>query len=124
MKTNPETYFKASGEIIGSAIKSGNLDAVEYTEYLLDLISKQDSTIFLNATKKRALTEAKKASKRAKNGETLSALDGVPIAYKDLIDMVGEPTTAASNLLQASPNATRDAYVVKKATRIWLTLEN
>ena len=86
-------------------------------EYLLDLISKQDSTIFLNATKKRALTEAKKASKRAKNGETLSALDGVPIAYKDLIDMVGEPTTAASNLLQASPNATRDAYVVKKATQ-------
>ena len=46
MKKNPEKYFKASGEIIGSAIKSGNLDAVEYTEYLLDLISKQDSTIF------------------------------------------------------------------------------
>ena len=117
MKKNPEKYFKASGEIIGSAIKSGNLDAVEYTEYLLDLISKQDSTIFLNVTKERALTEAKNAGKRAKNGETLSALDGVPIAYKDLIDMVGEPTTAASNLLQASPKATKDAYVVQKATQ-------
>ena len=117
MKKNPEKYFKASGKIIGSAIASGNLDAVEYTEYLLDLISKQTSTIFLNVTKERALTEAKNAGKRAKNGETLSALDGVPIAYKDLIDMVGEPTTAASNLLQASPKATKDAYVVQKATQ-------
>ena len=117
MKKNPEKYFKASGEVIGSAIKSGKLDAVEYTEFLFDLINRQNSTIFLNLTKERALKEAKSAVKRAKNGESLSALDGVPIAYKDLVDMVGEPTTAASDLLRTSPNATKDADVVQKATQ-------
>ena len=117
MKKNPEKYFKASGEVIGSAIKSGTLDAVEYTEFLFDLINRQNSTIFLNLTKERALKEAKSANKRAKNGESLSALDGVPIAYKDLVDMVGESTTAASDLLRNSPKATKDADVVQKATQ-------
>lgn len=117
MKKNPEKYFKASGEVIGSAIKSGTLDAVEYTEFLFDLINRQKSTIFLNLTKERALKEAKSADKRAKNGESLSALDGVPIAYKDLVDMVGESTTAASDLLRNSPRATKDADVVQKATQ-------
>ena len=117
MKKNPEEYFKASGEVIGLAIKSGSLDAVEYTEFLFDLIKKQNSTIFLNLTKARAIKEAKSAAKRAKNGQSFSALDGVPIAYKDLVDMVGEPTTAASDLLRTSPKATKDADVVQKATQ-------
>jgi aspartyl-tRNA(Asn)/glutamyl-tRNA(Gln) amidotransferase subunit A len=117
MKNNAEKYFGASAKDIGVAIQSGDLDAVEFTELLLDRINKQTSNIFLNVTEKRALNEAKQASKRAKNSCSLSALDGVPIAYKDLLDMAGERTTAASELRRVCPEAKIDAYVVQKATQ-------
>ena len=90
MKKNVENYFGSSGQDIGIAIRSGDLDAVEFTYFLLDCISAQNSPIFLNVTKNRAVKEAHEAAQRAKSGTSLSALDGVPIAYKDLIDMMGE----------------------------------
>ena len=60
MKKNPEEYFKASGEVIGLAIKSGNLDAVEYTEFLFDLIKRQNSTIFFKFNQRASDKRSKK----------------------------------------------------------------
>ncbi len=117
MRKNVENYFGSSAQDIAIAIRSGDLDAVEFTYFLLDSISAQNSPIFLKVTKKRAVKEAHEAAKRAKIGASLSALDGVPIAYKDLIDMMGERTSAASALREAAPKANSDAHLVKKATQ-------
>lgn len=103
------------GAIIGRAIAAGALDAVEFTECLLERIAAQTSPVFLATTRDRALKEAGAAAARAKSGRMLSALDGVPIAWKDLIDMQGERTTAASELLRNAAPADRDAPIVKQA---------
>ncbi len=100
---------------IGQVMTRGEVGAVEVTEHLLGLIEKQPSPIFLNVTKKRALREARAAEDRLRAGNPLSPLDGVPIGWKDLIDMEGEPTTAGSDLYRTSPPAERDAPIVKNA---------
>ena len=51
MKKNVENYFGSSGQDIAIAIRAGDLDAVEFTYFLLDCISAQNSPIFLNVTK-------------------------------------------------------------------------
>jgi aspartyl-tRNA(Asn)/glutamyl-tRNA(Gln) amidotransferase subunit A len=47
-----------------------------------------------------ARTEAKQADERRARGESLSALDGVPVAIKDNLVQTGEPTTCGSRILE------------------------
>jgi len=101
--------------VIGRAIAAGALDPVGFTDCLLERIAAQTSPIFLATTRDRALKEASAAAARAKTGRMLSALDGVPIAWKDLIDMQGERTTAASDLFRGAAPAGEDAPIVKQA---------
>ncbi|MFP4273738.1 MAG: amidase family protein, partial [Paracoccaceae bacterium] len=63
----------------------------------------------------RALAEARAAEARLKAGRALSPLDGVPVAWKDLIDMAGERTTAASDIYRDAALRTADAAVVANA---------
>ncbi len=112
----PHSYIGATAASIGRAIAAGDLDPVAFTECLLDLIDAQTSPIFLMVTRERALTEAKAARARAQKRRMLSPLDGVPIAWKDLIDMAGEKTTAASDLFRDTPAAENDALVVSHAS--------
>ena len=101
---------------IARSFVKGNNCPVELTEYLINSIEKQSSPIFLKVTKKRALREAQAARCRLKDGKPLSPLDGVPIAWKDLIDIEGEKTTAGSNIYRNSEPAERDAPIVANAT--------
>jgi len=93
----------------------GVLDPVAFAECLLERIRQQTSPIFLTVTAERALAEANAARARLAAGRPRSALDGVPIAWKDLINMKGEVTTAASDLLRDAPPAERDAPIVENA---------
>ncbi|MEM9431348.1 MAG: amidase [Pseudomonadota bacterium] len=110
-----EEFIGASAATIGGALARGQLDAVAFTECLLERIAAQTSPVFLKATAARALAEAEAARVRLKAGRPRSALDGVPIAWKDLIDMKGEVTTAASDLRRDAPVAERDAPIVAHA---------
>jgi aspartyl-tRNA(Asn)/glutamyl-tRNA(Gln) amidotransferase subunit A len=68
-----------------------------------------DRTIFTRLTRDRALAEARAARQR---GGSLGPLDGMPIAWKDLFDLEGLPTTAGSAVLANAPPAEHDAPAV------------
>ncbi|MEX0279807.1 MAG: amidase [Arenibacterium sp.] len=111
-----DTLALASGADIARAFARGDASPVELTEFLLDRIAAQTSPVFLQITRERACREAEAAEKRIRAGHTLSPLDGVPVAWKDLIDMAGEVTTAASDVYRTAEPAVSDAPIVANAT--------
>lgn len=106
---------------LGRGIAAGDIDPEALTQTYLDAINAHPlkDRIYARTTEKRALAEASAASKRAKAGNRLSLLDGVPISWKDLFDTAGTGTEAGSNLLkQRVPDA--DARVLANATSMGL----
>lgn len=110
-----EDYTMRSAAVIGRAMAAGELSPVAFAEHLLARIEAQTSPVFLAVTRDRALREAAAAEARLKEGRALSPLDGVPMAWKDLIDMAGERTTAASDMYRDSAPKTADAPIVANA---------
>lgn len=107
----------ASAAQIGRRLAADKGGAVEVVTFFLDRIEKQTSPVFLTVTRERALAEALAADERLAAGRALSPLDGVPMAWKDLVDMAGTPTTAASDLFRNAPFADADAPAVRHAAR-------
>ena len=66
-------------------------------------------------TAERARREASAARARLRSGLALSALDGVPMAWKDLFDVEGRVTTAGSIVLKGNAPADRDAHLLRAA---------
>ncbi|MEL7125616.1 MAG: amidase family protein [Pseudomonadota bacterium] len=109
--------FDKTAAELGRAISAGDIDPLELTERYLERIDGHDlrDQIYARLTRERALAEAEAASRRAKAGQRLSPLDGVPISWKDLFDTSGDGTEAGSNLLRGRvPD--RDAVVLANAT--------
>jgi aspartyl-tRNA(Asn)/glutamyl-tRNA(Gln) amidotransferase subunit A len=116
--TNPVQRTAAR---LAAELCSGALDAVELTERTLaGIASHADQAVFIEALAKRALREAEAARKRLKEGRPLSALDGVPVAWKDLFDVEGRVTTAGSVVLKGNPTAPRDAALLEAGVRAGL----
>ena len=104
---------KQSAAEIGRRIAKGGLDPVEVAEFFLDRIERdRENPSFILVTRKRALEEASASRKRHREGRAAGPLDGVPIAWKDLVDMAGERTTAGSTLHADSPPKDSDAPIV------------
>lgn len=106
---------RTAGEI-ALAYRNGQTDPVAVTEHLLERIedAKADH-IFITVMADRAREEAKAAAERFGKGRPLSPLDGVPIAWKDLFDARGAPTTAGSSLYRDSRAKEHDALCVANA---------
>jgi len=103
----------ATAADIGRGLQSGALDAVEVTAFFLDRIAAYpDRAVFTLTTPDRAQAEAKAAAGRIKQGNSRGPLDGVPISWKDLFDMVGTPTTSGSALYRNAAPADVDAAAV------------
>ena len=104
---------KQSAAAIGRLLAKGSLDPVEVAEFFLDRIERdRENPSFIVVTRKRALEEAAASRRRHREGRAASPLDGVPIAWKDLVDMAGERTTAGSALYADSPPKEKDAPIV------------
>ena len=101
---------------LGDMIGQGEIDSVELTEHFLLRIeaSPIGKKIYSTVTSQLALEQAKDAKKRAISGRRLSALDGVPISWKDLFDIKGYPCEAGSELL-AGRLANQNCEVYKLA---------
>ncbi|WP_105427177.1 amidase [Neorhizobium tomejilense] len=94
-------------------IQMGRVDPIEVTESVLAGIKAYpDKAVFISLLEDRAMAEALASSKRMKEGRSLGLLDGIPIAWKDLFDIEGLPTTAGSKVLKKAVPAAKDAAIV------------
>jgi aspartyl-tRNA(Asn)/glutamyl-tRNA(Gln) amidotransferase subunit A len=104
---------KMSAAAVGRALAAGGLEPVAVAEFFLDRIEKNRANpAFIAVTAERARREAMASAKRYKEGRPLGPLDGVPVAWKDLMDMAGTLTTAGSALYRDAPPKSADAAVV------------
>lgn len=115
--SNIEDIANRTAAGIALAYRSGEARPVELTECVLERIAKsRGDNVFITVSAARARAEAKKAQGRYEVGAPLSPLDGVPIAWKDLFDVAGTPTTAGSKLLGGGPAKSVDHPAVANAT--------
>ncbi len=98
---------------IGRLIAAGTLDPVDVAEFFLDRIDRgRGNPSFILVTGERARREAAASRKRHRDGRPAGPLDGVPLAWKDLMDMAGARTSAGSALFADAPLKDSDAPIV------------
>ncbi|WP_256366641.1 amidase [Methylocapsa sp. S129] len=106
-----------SAQQLAALMSAGLLSPEEVAEQTLAAIAAcEDQAVFTRLTVERARAEARAATQRLRAGRSASALDGVPIAWKDLFDLEGVTTTAGSRVLEADAPAKMDATVVSRLT--------
>jgi len=112
-----QRWLTMSAAALGRAIAKGDIDPVDLAQTYLDAIDAHPfrSRIYTIVTRDRALAEAQAASERARLGQRKSALDGVPVSWKDLFDSANVATEAGSVLLE-NRTPTADCEVLRCAT--------
>jgi aspartyl-tRNA(Asn)/glutamyl-tRNA(Gln) amidotransferase subunit A len=87
---------------LSAALERGETTSVEVTQAHLDRIAEVDGSVhaFLQVDTDGALRAAAAADERRAAGSPASALDGVPIAVKDVLATRGLPTTCGSRILE------------------------
>ncbi len=107
-----DSWRHRSAAEIGRAIGDGSLDPVALTEaYLAAAGGAAGAQVYAALMPERALAQALAARARAAAGTRRSALDGVPVSWKDLFDIAGAPCEGGTALL-AGRVPTRTAALV------------
>lgn len=99
---------------ISEDLASGRTTSMEITEAYVERIRAMDGSLnSVIAVAADARDQAAASDARRAAGEELSALDGVPMLFKDNLDAVGMPTTAGSYALENNYPAV-DSEVVRR----------
>ena len=109
----------ASAVTLAAAYADGSANVEEVVRQSL-AAARDANSAFVSIDEARALDEARAAAARWRDGCPASALDGVPIAWKDLFDIAGSVTTAGAALFRARAPATVDAPLVAASVRAGL----
>ncbi len=96
-------------------IARGELRAEKLTEECLSRIEALNPRLnaFITVLADQALADARRADQEIAAGRSLGTLHGIPISLKDLVDLAGTPTTAAS-LVRRDHRAAKDAVVTAR----------
>jgi aspartyl-tRNA(Asn)/glutamyl-tRNA(Gln) amidotransferase subunit A len=100
-----------------TAYARGEQDPVQVTERALMRAEAGDPALFTALCPDRARREAAASAARWRAGAPLGPLDGVPTVWKDLFDLRGMVTTAASDWLRNAAPAAQDAATVGALAR-------
>ncbi len=86
----------------GQLLAGGAVSAVELARVALERIEALDGALnaFISTRPEEALQAAAAADERRRRGAPLSAIDGVPLAVKDIFNLKGARTTCASRMLE------------------------
>jgi aspartyl-tRNA(Asn)/glutamyl-tRNA(Gln) amidotransferase subunit A len=100
---------------LSAKIRNRSISPVELTHQCLDRIAKLNPVLnaFITVTAESALERARLAEREIYRGTYLGPLHGIPIGLKDIIDVAGVPTTAASEMFK-DRMPTEDAQVVRR----------
>ena len=100
---------------LARAIRSGELTAETATRDCLERIAERNPAInaYITVLADQALAQAKQADAELKSGRDRGPLHGVPVSLKDIIDLEGVSTTAASKVRHGHV-ALHDAPVVAR----------
>jgi aspartyl-tRNA(Asn)/glutamyl-tRNA(Gln) amidotransferase subunit A len=98
-----------------AALRRQEITAVSLVERAIENHARYgaETNAFITFTPERALDEARACDADAARGAWRGPLHGIPISIKDLIDVQGTSTTAASRVLPETP-AARDAEVTRR----------
>ncbi|RPI26758.1 MAG: amidase, partial [Actinomycetota bacterium] len=101
---------------LSERVRDGRLSAVALVERALAQIERHDGEIHavVKLRAEEALAEARALDGRARRGERLGPLAGVPFLVKEASDLAGLSTTEGSLVLADAPPATRDDMVVAR----------
>lgn len=99
-----------------SRLERGEISAVEALRASLEKIAagNEELRAFISLRENEALREAEEADSGKAADSGAEVLRGVPLAIKDLIDVCGMRTTAASRVLENDAPATGDAESVRR----------
>ncbi len=88
-------------------IAARQVSAAEITDACLDRIALENGRLnaFITVLADRAREDARRADEEIAAGRHRGPLHGIPLSLKDLIDLAGAPTTAASRVLEATSRA-------------------
>lgn len=102
---------------LGQEVGGGRLDPRDLARYFLDRTkaSPHGKDVYIALTEERAMAEAAAAHQRQRAGLRRGALDGVPVAWKDLVDCAGVANTFGSGLFRERIAST-DAPALARAT--------
>jgi len=112
---------ESSPRTIGEAarmLREGRVSSVGLTERELARIAERDPVLnlFQVVLADRAMEAARRADERFRRGEDLGPLQGIPIAAKDLLDILGTVTTAGSKV-RAGAASEVDASAIERLDR-------
>lgn len=112
-----EAWRWMSAADLGRAIGAGEICPRALCDsYLAAIAAHPDAgRIYARVTATRARAEADAAARRARAGQRLGPLDGVPVSWKDLFDSAGTATEAGTRLL-AGRVPSEEAEVLRRAT--------
>ena len=112
-----QEWLWMSAADLGRGIGRGEIDAEALCDVYLAAIADHPDRdrIYARLTEDRARAEAAAATRRAKLGQRVGPLDGVPVSWKDLFDTAGVATEAGSAFLEGRVPM-QDAEVLRNAT--------
>jgi len=103
IQINPKSI--AAGSVTAAAALQSAIEAGDAPSCRHAFVRRFDAT---------ARTTAQLVDRAREAGLTLPALAGLPVSVKDLFDVAGQPTTAASRSLANAPPAARDSTAVAR----------